>query len=148
MKSLNPESVLKSEPPWVYEIGNEAESSELVNFVRNAKGGRLFTLEGVNMATSDGFYDEFIRVFELPDYFGRNLNALNECLSDLDWLELETEFIVVLVKDSDEVLKDEGSDAREGMLDCFKFIGEEWAEPIELGEEWDRGAIPFHFILA
>lgn len=42
-----------------------------------------YVLEGNNMTTLERAYDELETVFHLPDYFGRNLDALEECLGDL-----------------------------------------------------------------
>lgn len=42
-----------------------------------------YILDGNNLTTLDRAYDEFERVFDLPDYFGRNLDALEECLADM-----------------------------------------------------------------
>lgn len=42
-----------------------------------------YILDGNNMTTLDRVYDELEQVFDLPDYFGRNLDALEECLADM-----------------------------------------------------------------
>lgn len=44
---------------------------------------RQYVLDGNNMTTLEAAYDEFEQVLALPDYFGRNLDALEECLADL-----------------------------------------------------------------
>ncbi len=92
-----------------------------------------------------GTYDRLSEAFELPDYFGRNLNALRDCLSDHVVLR-ETAFVVCIAHAS-EALKNAGSDALAGLLDTFKRVADELAEPITEGQPWDRPAIPFHVIL-
>ncbi len=42
-----------------------------------------YIIEGNNMTTLERAYDELETVFHLPDYFGRNLDAFEECLTDL-----------------------------------------------------------------
>lgn len=42
-----------------------------------------FTLDGDNIVDEESFYDEIAKVCCFPDYFGRNLDALNDCLYDL-----------------------------------------------------------------
>jgi RNAse (barnase) inhibitor barstar len=35
-------------------------------------------------STTEGFYDEVAAALDLPEYFGRNLDALWDCLTDLE----------------------------------------------------------------
>ena len=42
-----------------------------------------FTLDGDKITDVASFYDEIAKVCKFPDYFGRNLDALNDCLYDL-----------------------------------------------------------------
>ncbi|MBP7060522.1 MAG: barstar family protein [Candidatus Moranbacteria bacterium] len=44
---------------------------------------RQYVLDGQNMTTLEAAYDELEQIFALPEYFGRNLDALEECLADL-----------------------------------------------------------------
>lgn len=43
---------------------------------------RTYTLDANNMLTLEAAYEELENVLELPEYFGRNLDALEECLAD------------------------------------------------------------------
>lgn len=42
-----------------------------------------FILDGENITDEASFYTEIAKKCSFPDYFGRNLDALNECLGDL-----------------------------------------------------------------
>ncbi len=45
---------------------------------------RSYSIDGNNFNGVETFYDECVRVFSFPDYFGRNLDALYDMLCDMD----------------------------------------------------------------
>ena len=45
---------------------------------------KQFIIEAKNFNGVESFYDEISRTFQLPAYFGRNLDALYDVLSDQD----------------------------------------------------------------
>ena len=61
-------------------------------------------LRGGKMSTLPGFYDEVAAALQFPYYFGENLNALDECLRDLEWLPADR--YVLVVRDAAHVLPD------------------------------------------
>ena len=46
----------------------------------------IAVLDGTVAATRAGFFQEIARVLTFPDYFGRNWDAVYDCLTDLSWL--------------------------------------------------------------
>lgn len=59
-------------------------------------GARVFHLRGDVLTSKDAFLDQIARLMEFPDYFGRNWDALEDCLTDLAWIDASA---VVLVLD-------------------------------------------------
>lgn len=53
---------------------------------------KYITLDFSGIKTQDQLYDYFETVFELPDYFGRNMDALWDCL--LFWYDSETTILL------------------------------------------------------
>ncbi len=47
----------------------------------------LIELNGKDIETKELFMNEVERAFGLPPYFGRNRDALWECLNDLHWIK-------------------------------------------------------------
>ena len=43
-------------------------------------------LDGHKAATRAGFFQELAGALRFPDYFGRNWDAVYDCLTDLNWL--------------------------------------------------------------
>jgi RNAse (barnase) inhibitor barstar len=44
-----------------------------------------YTISSKNFNGVESFYDELTRVMRLPAYFGRNLDAVYDCLSEMEW---------------------------------------------------------------
>lgn len=108
-------------------------------------GRRWIDLDGRRMRDWPSTYDQLTEAFELPDYFGRNLDALSECLSDQDVLQGSA--FVVCMAHASEALRDANSDALAGLLDTMALAADELAEAINEGQPWDRLSIPFHVLL-
>ncbi len=105
----------------------------------------LLELDGSVMSTLDEMYQEFSSVLQFPDYFGNNFNALEECLTDLEWLSA-TGYLLIF-KNAEHLLEKEQDDVLEGFLSILSEAGEEWARPVRQGEAWDRDGMPFHTVL-
>lgn len=53
----------------------------------NTKKTRYAFIDGEACATLDIAYQSLQDQLSLPDYFGKNLDSLDEVLADLDWIE-------------------------------------------------------------
>jgi RNAse (barnase) inhibitor barstar len=90
-------------------------------------------------------FDTISRSFSFPFEIGHNYNALHETLSDLSWLEFDA--LSVFFLNAESLMCEEDEDALDGLLYTFWITGEAWAEPISLGEWWDRPAKSFRIFL-
>ncbi len=104
-------------------------------------------VRGRKTRTLSGLFDEFAAAFQFPLYFGENKDAFNECVADLAGLPAGAGFVVVIV-DPDQVLIDAESEALGWLLRSLESATAAWGQSVELGEWWDRPAVPFHVVLA
>lgn len=67
------------------------------NFQYNIKvnGNFLGFIDGQQCKSLPAFYSHIARALDFPDYFGNNLDALDEALCDLNWIEEETVLLVI-----------------------------------------------------
>lgn len=85
----------------------------------------IIPLEKNKCKTLRGFYEEIADALEFPDYFGFNLDSLDELLNDLSWLEDEK--IVVYVQDSEDfLLTERNPNKRSTVLDLIDATCEDW----------------------
>ncbi len=63
----------------------------------------VWRIEGSHLTTKEGALREFALKMRFPDYFGRNWDALRDCLGDLDWGDLDPVHQVVLIQDADSI---------------------------------------------
>jgi len=68
-------------------------------------------------ASRADMYDDLAERFDFPDYFGRNLNALNDCMGDIGWDDDATGLVIVLRSFDAFAAVDRGT--AQSMLDIF-----------------------------
>jgi len=105
-------------------------------------GFAVRTIDGRRARTKSGLLSEFARALEFPMGSGRNWDAFEELLGDLEWL-LATGYLI-LVTAADELLADDPEDY-DTFIGIAKAVAEEWASPrTDVGA---RAAAPFHVCL-
>ena len=62
-------------------------------------------IRGKRCGAAGDLFDEFARGLDFPPYFGRNWDALEDCLTDLEWLSAEA--FVVVMTNAELVLKND-----------------------------------------
>jgi hypothetical protein len=63
----------------------QAASLETCLSILQQSGCRVFRLEGAKVTTADRYFAALAALFQFPDYFGQNWDAVADCLTDLDW---------------------------------------------------------------
>lgn len=58
-------------------------------------GWRVFWLDGSGICDKRSLLDRCAEEFALPSYFGRNWDALQDCLKDLSWVPASRGYLVV-----------------------------------------------------
>ncbi len=72
------------------------------------KGAFIVRIEGSCCRTSEELYNTLQAQFEFPDYFGKNLDALYDCLVDLEWITQD--LVVVILSEFEQLLEAESAD--------------------------------------
>jgi RNAse (barnase) inhibitor barstar len=102
-------------------------------------------IDGEQTDTLDKFYEQLIVQLKLDDDFGRNLDAFDEMINDLDWLD--EKYIYLIFRNYDSFLSEENDESREIILTILDDAAAEWKrdedtkklrmqiEPSELAED-------------
>lgn len=89
--------------------------------------------------TKAGLLGEFARMLDFPSYFGKNWDAFEDCLTDLQWLPAPGYLFVIT--EAEQLLKDH-EEEYDTFLALLEESGKVW------GTEQDvRPEIPFHVLL-
>ncbi|WP_344099876.1 barstar family protein [Myceligenerans crystallogenes] len=99
-------------PPWVYLI--ESSSWKLKEAVSEFKkqGGRVVDFQGVGFSSEHALFESMATSLSFPGYFGKNWDALADCLGDLHPHVTGNFGILLRVSEAHEMLKI-------GLLDPF-----------------------------
>ncbi|MGA5893956.1 barstar family protein [Streptomyces venetus] len=130
--------------PWAIFVpqGEAAVQQQLSRL--EAMGGRVYRFESSDLTTEEGVYRSFAEALRFPGYFGRNWDALVDCLDDLCGEVTGGVGIAGVVQDADRLLPAEhfplfvsvlcqGADRANSAVDLDGF-------PL------DRPAIAEHFV--
>jgi RNAse (barnase) inhibitor barstar len=77
-----------------------------------------FRVDGKLLADWRQFHDYFERTFSFPDYYGRNMDAWNDCMSEYCY----ENGIVSLHIDNASELKASNPEAFDALVECSAFI--------------------------
>lgn len=129
-----------TKPPWtsllVVTAGQRAES-----LVRPPAKFALRIIQGTKCSTTAGLLTECARALDFPDYFGHNWDALEECLTDLEWLPAKG--YILLITNAAHLLPDD-EEEYETFLEILRDAGETWGSgQAGMGA---RQATPFHVL--
>ena len=136
-----PDQLRSTRPPWVHLIvldRREEPGSALVA----PPGFVARTVDGRGARTKRGLLIEFARALEFPVGSGRNWDAFEELLADLEWLPAKG--YLLIVTDADELLADDPEDY-DTFIEIIKGVAREWATPRRGATA--RPAVPFHVCL-
>jgi len=100
-------------------------------------GSRQFFITTINLSkcvTWNGFIREMKYAFGFPDYFGYNLNALNDCMRDLSWIPEKNYKIVFKNK---IVFEKRDSKQLKNILEIFALYKEYWDKQSAIQNEND-----------
>ncbi len=86
---------------------------------------RIARIEGKDSTTLKAFYEQINEALDFPDYFGHNLDSLDEMLNDLQWLDADK--ILLFIKDStDWLVREKSADKITTLIDLLEAIAEDW----------------------
>jgi len=86
-----------------------------------SKSGNLFVafLDGEAISSIEEFYTAVAKALHFPDYFGRNMDALEEMLNDLEWIKEES--FLLIIKNADDLLKGKSGEKAK-IIDLIQLV--------------------------
>ncbi|MEX5637800.1 barstar family protein [Parafrankia sp. FMc2] len=136
-----PRALLSPQPPWIL-CGTVPTPPGDAD--EDGSGVRLVCIDGAETSTEAEMHHQFVERFEFPEYYGRNWDALYECLTDLSWSPAEA-YIVDVAHSSRLLWRQRRS--IDVLLDVLSSAGEAWALPASRGWPVDEHKVPFHVVL-
>ncbi|MBI5883902.1 MAG: barstar family protein [Elusimicrobia bacterium] len=109
--------------------------------VRRAAGELSFgfwEMDAADLADEDAVWDLFAKTFAFPDHFGRNWDALIDCMRDLDLPRFKGHVLVLSHAEAARLMNPELFDK---LIDVLACVSQEW-------DEWQDGRVSFKTILA
>jgi ribonuclease inhibitor len=94
---------------------------------------RYAFIDGNTCDTIDKCYTTLQQQLSIPDYFGFNLDALEEVLADLEWVDQEKINIIIINKPA--LLQNDGP-MKDAFLDILQKNDNDKVQIVYLGEEY------------
>jgi hypothetical protein len=103
-KTLTWGALLKRGPAWAHLAAlPRREAEEFSRSLSSKKQVAVRIIRGKECGSKEALLAEFARALEFPSYFGQNWDALEDCLTDLEWLGGDS--FVFIVLNGDTVLR-------------------------------------------
>jgi RNAse (barnase) inhibitor barstar len=95
------------------------------NLRKTFLGAFIATIDGQKATSMKDFHEQIGEALNFPDYSGKNLDALDEMLNDLEWITEEK--VILYITNSNDWLSKEKSDEKIlSLIDIFDATAEDW----------------------
>jgi RNAse (barnase) inhibitor barstar len=91
---------------------------------KSEKGTLVAIIDGNDVDTMPQFFTSIAKQLELPSYFGKNLDALYDCLCDFSWTDVS--HVQIIFKNYDSFLGKESQQKRWDILAILNDSANEW----------------------
>ena len=133
-----------NEPPIIFM--NALEADDLVFSLQcKSKDGVIRTIRGHKCATAADLHNEVAAVLQFPDYYGENWDAMDECITDLEWLP-GSWYLINLCR-VQSVLPDDERNFKI-FMSILLDAGRTWANPSYRGMSSEHPSKPFNIIIS
>jgi len=123
---------------------NSKKSIVTIELSALQKAERFF-IDGNKCKSRNKLWKEISKTMSFPSYCGQNWDAIEECLTDLEWLPCEG-WILVFTNAINILIKEKPTELNI-LLDMLNDVGNEWSQPRpEIGLPHASSAKPFHVI--
>ena len=99
-------------------------------------------VDGKRMDSLEGIFNEFSAAYQFPEYFGHNLDAFDECMNDLDWINANA-FVLLLMNFDEMIVNNKAEDIKILIKTLFNTCLN-WKDGSEDG--FQKSGTPFHII--
>lgn len=97
----------------------------IINNVDSLIDYRIAQIDGQKAYTLRGFYEELAKALNFPEYFGFNLDSLDEMLNDLSWVN-ESKIAIYVTNSEQFIKKERNPDKLPTILDLLDATCEDW----------------------
>ncbi|MCF0071720.1 barstar family protein [Dyadobacter sp. CY261] len=88
-------------------------------------GAFIAHIDGSKATSVKDFHEAIAAAMHFPDYSGKNLDALDEMLNDLEWIK-EQKIIIYIDKSAEWLSKEKSDDKILTIIDLFDATAEDW----------------------
>lgn len=79
--------------PNIHQLTVNMTQTELAE-IAASHNCQIFYIDGRNINNKADFLTKIADVMNFPDYFGKNWDALQDCMTDLDWSQ-ESQYLII-----------------------------------------------------
>jgi RNAse (barnase) inhibitor barstar len=92
--------------------------------IKETDGQLLYYVNASGISTKEDFYRLLADILKFPKYFGKNLDAVYDCLCDLEWIA--SPYISLTFIDWKQALQREEITFRNQVLDLLRDVNQYW----------------------
>jgi RNAse (barnase) inhibitor barstar len=96
------------------------------------------------LSTKENLIEEFSRHFDFQKGFGKNWDAIYDCLKDEAWGVQQ--FLVIVILNSEKLLECAEQKDRVFFKEILEDTAKSWAQKIQEGKSWDRQSKSLHIL--